>query len=190
IYTLKVEVSDFQENLKRSLSRPFEIIQIDYLSNNPLLTEEEAETAGNLIEYLATPQEYNMYKNLSLQGKTKFLISYWKEKDTSPGTPENEYLQSIIQRYNYANQKFGWGEKEGYKTDKGRILIKYGMPDEIESYYSESNSAPYETWIYTRDKAFIFVFGDINSNGNFILLHSTKEGEISNYNWKDFIRSL
>jgi len=190
IYTLKVEVSDSHENQKCSLSRPFEIIQIDYLSNNPLLTEEEAEKGGKLIEYLGTPQEHDMYKNLSMQGKTKFLISFLKEKDTSPGTPENEYLQSIMQRYNYANQHFGWGKIEGYKTDKGRILIKYGMPDETENYSSEANSSPYEIWTYMQDKAFIFVFGDKNSNGNFVLLHSTKEGEISNYNWKDFIRTL
>ncbi|OGU77692.1 MAG: hypothetical protein A2V93_12600 [Ignavibacteria bacterium RBG_16_34_14] len=190
IYTLKVEISDENENQKCSLLRNFEIIQIDYLSNNPQLTEEEAETSGKLIEYLATPQEYNIYKNLSLQGKTKFLMSFWKEKDPSPGTIENEYLQSIMQRFNYANQNFGWGKIEGYKTDKGRVLIKYGMPDETESYSSEANSAPYEIWTYTKDKRFIFVFGDTNSSGNYILLHSTKEGEISNYNWKDYIRSL
>jgi len=64
------------------------------------------------------------------------------------------------------------------------------MPDETENYSSEANSSPYEIWTYMQDKAFIFVFGDKNSNGNFVLLHSTKEGEISNYNWKDFIRTL
>jgi GWxTD domain-containing protein len=190
IYTLKAEISDENENQKCFLLRNFEIIQIDYLSNNPQLTEEEAETSGKLLEYLATPQEYNIYKNLSLQGKTKFLISFWKEKDPSSGTIENEYLQSIMQRFNYANQNFGWGKIEGYKTDKGRVLIKYGMPDETESYSSEANSVPYEIWTYTKDKRFIFVFGDTNSSGNYILLHSTKEGEISNYNWKDYIRSL
>ncbi len=190
IYTLKAEVTDKNENQKCYLSRNFEIIQIDYLSNNPQLTEEEAEKGGKLIEYLATPQEYDMYKKLSLQGKAKFLVNFWRERDTFPVTSENEYFQSIMQRLNFANQHYSWGKTEGYKTDKGKVLIKYGIPDETESYSSESNSSPYEIWTYTQEKKFVFVFGDINSNGNFVLLHSTKEGEISNYNWKDFIRSL
>ena len=190
IYTLTAEIADLQTNQKCSQSRSFEIIQIDYLSNIPLLTKEEAETGGKLLEYFAAPLEYENYKSLSLQGKTHFLINFWKQKDTSPGTPENEFLQDIIQKYNYANLHFGWGNKEGYKTDKGRILIKYGMPAEIETYSSESNSAPYEIWIYTMDKKFIFVFGDINSNGNFVLLHSTREGEVSNYSWKDYLQAF
>jgi GWxTD domain-containing protein len=143
-----------------------------------------------LLEYFATTNEQEVYNNLSLSGKTQFLINFWKEKDTSPGTPENEFLNSVMQRYFYANEHFGWGKTKGYKTEKGRVLIQYGMPDQIERYFSEADSAPYEIWTYTKDKRFIFIFGDINSNGNFVLLHSTKDGEVSNYNWKDYLKAF
>lgn len=190
IYILKANIHDPEVNQKYILTRSFEIIQIDYLSNNPLLTEEEAEIGRRLLEYFATPSEYKLFKTLSLQGKTKFLLNFWQEKDTSPDTPENEFLERVMQRYIYANQHFSWGNSEGYKTDKGRILIKYGNPDEIKTYASEADYAPYEIWDYTEDRSYIFIFGDINSNGNFVLLHSTKEDEVSNYNWKDYLRAF
>lgn len=190
IYTLTIEINDPETNKKCFQSRSFEIIQIDYLTKNPQLTEEEAETGGMLLEYFASPGEFDIYKSLTLQGKTNFLISFWKERDIFPETPENEFLQDVMQRHNYANEHFGWGNKAGYKTDKGRVLIKYGMPDEINSFYSESNTSPYEIWKYTHDREFIFVFGDVYSNGNFVLLHSTKEGEVSDYSWRDYLRAF
>ena len=190
VYILKADIYDPEVNQKYTLTRPFEIIQIDYLSNNPLLTEKEAEIGRRLLEYFATPSENKLFKTLSLQGKTKFLLNFWQEKDPSPDTPENEFLERVMQRYIYANLHFSWGNSEGYKTDKGRILIKYGNPDEIKSYASESDYAPYEIWNYTEDRSYIFIFGDINSNGNFVLLHSTKEDEVSNYNWKDYLRAF
>ncbi len=90
IYILKADIYDPAVNQKYTLTRPFEIIQIDYLSNNPLLTEEEVEIGRRLLEYFATPSEYKLFKTLTLQGKTKFLLNFWQEKDTSPDTPENK----------------------------------------------------------------------------------------------------
>lgn len=190
ICTLSAEVIDSTENQKCFVKRTFENIQADYLINSSLLSEEEAEREGKLLEYIGTPGEYNKYEELTLNGKAQFLANFWKEKDATPGTAENEFLNTIMQRYAYANQNFSWNKTEGFKTDKGRVLIKYGMPDEIQSYNAEADVAPYEIWQYNQDRSFIFVFGDINSNGNFVLLHSTKEGEISNYYWMDYLRSF
>jgi GWxTD domain-containing protein len=190
VYTLKVEISDPETNQNSVISRQFEIIHADYLVNSLLLTEEELIAAGKILEYFATPSEYQLFETFSPAGKTKFLLNFWRGKDTSPDTPENEFLERIMERYHYANRHFRWGNSEGYRTDKGRILMKYGNPDEIESHSSESDLAPYEIWTYTKDKRFIFVFGDINSSGNFVLLHSTKENEVSNFNWKDYLRAF
>lgn len=188
IYELNVEINDTENNINCFQSRAFEIIQADYLVKNPALTEEEAETGGNILEYFASPKEMEIYESLNLRGKANFLINFWKVRDPFPETPENEFLQDVMQRYLYANKNFKWGKTEGYKTDKGRILIKYGMPDEIQRNYSEADISPYEIWTYTEERVFTFVFGDINQNGNFVLLHSTKEGEVQNYNWKESLQ--
>lgn len=186
IYSLIVNINDHLRSHK--ISRDFEIIQADYFTKNSL-NNEDVEIAGSLLKYIATPGEYKFYESLDLSGKANYLIRFWNEKDPVPETTENEYLQTIKNRFHYANKNFSWGPQRGWETDRGRILIKYGMPDDIEDHFSESGSTPYEIWNYTRDKSFIFVFADVNSSGNYTLLHSTKEGEVSNYNWKDFLRS-
>ncbi|MEO8399951.1 MAG: GWxTD domain-containing protein, partial [Ignavibacteriaceae bacterium] len=194
IYNLNADISTSTSSLSSkkeiSLNRKFEVIQMDYASLKPALSEEEAENSGKIIEYIGTEEQFKFYETLSLNGKAQFLIRFWKELDPSPETLENELLEKIKQRYNYADENFSWGKIKGSSTERGRVLIKYGGPDEIERHDSEAGTLPYEVWIYRQQKSFYFVFGDLRSNGNYTLLHSTKEGEIYNENWKVYISRM
>ena len=187
-YDLNIEIDDSVEGNSFSQSRTFEVIQMDSISRNAGLTEEEAEIEGGLIKYIGTPGQYNFYENLDLTGKTQYVINFWAEEDPTPGTPENEFLQKIMERFRYANQNFKWGKVPGWKSDRGRVIIKYGMPDETEQKSNEAGTKSYDIWTYNQDKTFIFVFADLRSNGNYTLIHSTKEGEVSDPNWKDYLR--
>ncbi len=160
---------------------------MDSVVHQTRLTEEEAEIEGGLIKYIGTPEDYNNYKNLDLTGKAHYVINFWAEKDPVPGTPENEYLRKVMERFHYANTNFKWAGKEGWKSDRGRVLIKYGMPDDIESHSTEAGTKSYEVWKYNQDKNFVFVFADLRGNGNYTLIHSTKEGEISDPNWREYL---
>ena len=151
------------------------------------LTAEEAEIEGGIIKYIGTPGQYNFYESLDLTGKTRYVINFWAEKDPTPGTLENEYLQKIMERFRYANQNFKWGKTPGWKSDRGRVIIKYGMPDDIDYHSTEADTKDYEVWTYNQDRKFSFVFADLRSNGNYRLIHSTKEGEVSNPNWRDYL---
>ncbi|HSD63780.1 MAG TPA: GWxTD domain-containing protein [Ignavibacteriaceae bacterium] len=188
VYDLSVCVNDSLNNQSVSQTRSFEIIQMDTTVHKTTLTEEEAEIEGGLIKYVGTPSEYSLYKNLDLNGKSRYIIIFWAEKDPTPGTPENEFLQQVIKRFQYANQNFKWQSIEGWKSDRGRVIIKYGMPDETESHTSEAGTRSYDIWTYNKDKTYVFVFADLRSNGNYFLIHSTKEGEISDPNWREYIR--
>ncbi len=190
IYDLLVSVQDSVSEQVISLSRRFEIIQMDYLQKQPAISAEQAEIAGHLLKYITTPDEYKFYNGLGLSGKMQFLIQFWREKDPTPSTLENEFLNEVKQRYQYANEHFGWGEEQGWDTDRGSVLIKYGMPDEIENHHSETESWPYEIWIYHQDRTFIFIFGDLKAKGQFILLHSTREEEIHNPDWHEWIQRM
>jgi GWxTD domain-containing protein len=181
IYYLAVTAVASDKEVK--LSRRFEIIQPDYLTISKEANE-QVEAAGNILVYEATPSELKFYEGLSEQAKINYLTAFWKKRDDSPGTPENEYLMNLIARYNYANENFGWGKTAGWKTDRGRVIIKYGMPEEIERHYFEQAILPYEEWIYSKEKEFEFIFSDLRSDGRFVLVHSTLEGEVSNPYWK------
>ncbi len=75
--------------------------------------------------------------------------------------------------------------KEGWKTDRGRVYIMYGEPNEIERYPNQTQTRPYEIWsYYDLEGGVRFVFGDITGFADYQLLHSTKRGELRDQYWE------
>jgi GWxTD domain-containing protein len=190
IYELTAELNNASDGKKIFSSRKFEIIQYDFASMQSAISEEEAEHAGRIIKYIGTPAQYNHYEKLSLTGKAQFLINFWKEFDPSPASPGNEFFQKVMERYHYANKNFGWANIEGWNTDRGRVIIKYGFPDDVQQFHSQGGTRPHEIWVYEQDKSYIFVFMDARNDGHFILIHSDKEGELPNYRWRELVQRI
>jgi GWxTD domain-containing protein len=190
IYELNIKISIPGEDKILTAARRLEVIQKDYTELQPVLSVNDAETFGKLLKLIGDKNQLKIYRQLQLSAKANFIVQYWKSVDPTPGTPENEYLEKIQQRFVYANKNFSWGEIPGWETERGRVMIQYGMPDEIEKYNSEADRVPYEIWQYMQEKNFYFVFGDLNSNGRYILLHSNKDGEVSNENWQSEIKKM
>ena len=63
------------------------------------------------------------------------METFWYRRDPTPDTVENEFREEYFRRVMYANERFG-GRIPGWKTDRGRIYIVYGPPDEIDSHPS------------------------------------------------------
>lgn len=189
IYELSACIADSLHGEAVELARSFEVIQMDYLSG-PTLTPEQSEQAGRLLKYCATPEVYQFYQSLSATGQAQFLINFWRDRDPTPATQQNEYLEQVQQRYHYANEHFGWSTAAGWASDRGRVLIQYGMPDDIDRHHAEAETVPYEIWIYSKERRYDFVFADLQSNGRFVLLHSSKEGEVHNTDWRRLIKRL
>ena len=190
IYELSVQAADAQGLELLRLSRRFEVLQADYFGGQPSLTAEQAEKAAKLLRHCATREAYQLFQSLSLSGKAQFLVRFWRDHDPTPGTAQNEYLEQMQDRLRYAETNFRWGAERGDETDRGRVFMQYGVPDEVERHYGEAESAPYEIWIYQDDRSYLFVFGDLQSTGRFVLLHSTREDEVHNAQWADLIRKL
>jgi GWxTD domain len=67
------------------------------------------------------------------------------------GTPENEFKDEHYRRIAYANLHFPTATgKAGWKTDRGRIYIRFGPPDEIDDHATGDIVAtiPYIDWTY------------------------------------------
>ncbi|RMD96075.1 MAG: GWxTD domain-containing protein [Calditrichaeota bacterium] len=84
------------------------------------------------IAYIANAEEKKVFAQLNTEGKRNFLIQFWKRRDPTPGTPENEFKEDYIQRLLKAKIHFTVGKVEGWQTDRGRILLTYGTPDFID----------------------------------------------------------
>ncbi|MHB9040029.1 MAG: GWxTD domain-containing protein, partial [Melioribacteraceae bacterium] len=108
----------------------------------------------------------------------------WKIRDGNPATPQNEFKEEYEKRVTFANKNFTRMNKEGYLTDRGRVVLLYGEPDQRDYYPSESNLKPYEVWFYNQIEGGVsFYFGDVTGFGNYELLHSTKRDELHDENW-------
>jgi GWxTD domain-containing protein len=114
------------------------------------------------VVYIITDQERAVFTQLqSDEEREEFIEQFWQRRDPTPGTPENEFRDEHYRRIEYANERFGLRGMVGWQTDRGRILIMYGKPDEIESHaaggtYVRPNgqggvttvTLPFEIWGY------------------------------------------
>jgi len=162
-------------------------------SQNPLLmvymnyNEEKLDREFEQLKYIASDEEKNIYPNLDTEKKRQFLVDFWKRRDSNPQTDENEYRDKYLQRLESAAQ-YSRGNREGWRTDRGRVLLLYGIPDNIERYPNRVGNKPYEIWTYTDiEGGCIFVFADLMGFGDYELVHSTHPREFKQPNWMDLI---
>jgi GWxTD domain-containing protein len=127
------------------------------------------------VAYIITDQERTAFKQLSTdEEREHFIEQFWLRRDPTPGTPANEFKQEHYRRIAYANQKFTTpAGLDGWKTDRGRIYIIYGPPDEIEEHPNGSPTIPYPyiDWMYRYIENVgtnvIVEFADQNRTGDF-----------------------
>lgn len=149
------------------------------------MSEEEIDDLFSKSKYISTPAEINKYERLStIEGKREFMNEFWKNRDSNPSTPENEFFNSYLQRIAESNLKYSSMGKPGWKTDRGRIYLLFGEPTEVERYPNQLETRPYEIWHYNEIEGGVyFVFADLTGFSDYMLVHSTKRGELRDDNW-------
>jgi GWxTD domain-containing protein len=159
----------------------------DYLSSEyALMDEKTIDKDFEVIRYVALGDEMKRYESLTeLDAKRKFMYEFWKRRDPDPTTMENEVKKEYLGRVEHANLNFRGGLKEGWKTDRGRVYIVYGPPDEIERHPNEMGSKSYEIWYYHSLQGGVeFDFIDRSGFSDYILVNSTHRSEIRDDNWQ------
>src|SRR3984957_19118329 len=113
------------------------------------------------VVYIITDEEKTAFKRLATdEEREQFIEQFWLRRDPTPDTAENEFKEEHYRRIAYSNDHYASGIP-GWKTDRGRIYIVYGPPDEIESHPSggtyerpmkegggETSTYPFEQWRY------------------------------------------
>ena len=112
-------------------------------------------------DIIVTQSEREAWKRLATDDeREQFILEFWRTRDPDPDTEENEFKEQFYERVAYANEHFSSG-KAGRLTDRGRIYIKFGKPDSVEShpmggayerpFYEGGGSTstyPFEKWFY------------------------------------------
>jgi GWxTD domain-containing protein len=155
-----------------------------------LMNEDDLEREFMIAKYLANKDEISNYSKLtSLDAKRNFMSNFWKNRDDDPNTNQNPAKDKFLRGVAHSNSQFRTGQKEGWKTDRGRVWIQYGQPDEIERHPNEGESKPYEIWYYNNlEGGVIFVFVDKSTMGDYILVHSTYRNELSDDTWQRLLK--
>jgi GWxTD domain-containing protein len=113
------------------------------------------------VVYIISPEERSAFLQLNTnEEREQFIEAFWLRRSSNPDLPENDFKEEHYRRIAYANEHFASGIP-GWKTDRGRIYIIWGPPDEIESHPTggtwdrpmdegggSTTTYPWETWRY------------------------------------------
>ena len=122
--------------------------------------------------------ETDIYDSLDEDAMLRFYIAYWQ------GAPQQR--QQFEQRCEESN-RYASIHRESWRTDRGRVYVIYGPPDDIESELFQGEHVPYEIWYYYGGGNDSFVFADRSGTGDYEQVYSSIEGEVSYTNWEDMI---
>jgi GWxTD domain-containing protein len=159
-YILSVSVLDAAKDSNAISNKVF----ISRWVGVPLVINDLDKAISELI-YIATPGELAYIKQASDQKeKISRYLQFWKKKDPTPNTEENEIFNEYYSRVAYANANFSQ-YVEGWRSDRGMVFILLGSPNSVDRHPFDIESKPYEIWYYySLNRNYVFVdetgFGD------------------------------
>jgi GWxTD domain-containing protein len=115
--------------------------------------------AAELVEIAATKEEAKAVRDAEGGECGQVLAVFWQRHDPSPGNPANEFRDEIFSRLEAAASLFVEPfTKPGWKTDRGRVFVRYGSPDSRVLREGDIGTPPAEIWEYVSPhRTFVFV---------------------------------
>ncbi len=203
-YNLVIEIIDKKNKILATKKAFFQRSNpINYNINNlqkldiskTFVDDIKADSLKMYLDYLypiANINERQFIKNQLNNGDTilmkKFFYSFWKKRN--PVSPDNDWGIYLKQIYR-VNSNYSTQVKKGYLTDRGRVFLQYGAPNDINYSKFSPSTYPYEIWHYYKinnqtNRRFVFYNPNIVGN-DYELLHSDAQGEIYLKNWKLYL---
>ncbi|MEM7039913.1 MAG: GWxTD domain-containing protein, partial [Bacteroidota bacterium] len=141
------------------------------------------------LYYIGTNTERSFANALTtVEEKKNFFFNFWSKRlDKEGQSPAKPWL-AYKSRVDYANKHFKAAHLEGWRTDRGRIMLTYGAPNDIEREPSSNTKYPYHIWRYNKIKTqpnVRFIFYNPNlAIEEWVMLHSDLRGEHNNPRWE------
>ncbi|MFQ5720251.1 MAG: GWxTD domain-containing protein, partial [Acidobacteriota bacterium] len=99
--------------------------------------------------YILLKEEQDLFRQLTTdEDRLYFIQGFWARRDRAKETPENEYRQEFWRRVSEANRRFIDSAEPGWKSDRGRIWIVLGPPDDVENYLGRQIGTNVIRWFY------------------------------------------
>ncbi len=160
-YSMRVTLVDPENGEEVDSSERQFVVQWNGLSDHI----QDIDDAIAQMEYIAEKRDLNFIQDAPNQvERVQRFRNFWDKRDPTPGTRRNERMEEYYYRIAAANQNYG-AVREGWRTDRGYALVRFGEPDHVRRKPHSFDYEPYEIWVYERvGRQFIFVdktgFGD------------------------------
>jgi GWxTD domain-containing protein len=149
-----------------------------------------------LMKYFGYNQASNSWENFTNAKKREEINKFWLRYANSMNIAADELISTLSERIEYANRKYSH-HKKGWTSDRGKVYILYGPPDDIEEflvgeldamdkYDSDAllerkaifNDKEYEIWRYTSKRFASYTFFDVNMNNGHKLIYVNNDDNI------------
>jgi len=172
----------------------FDAAAREYQRAKMLMPEQEREALESIATILS-PRQQHQYASASRAEKNSLKKNFWLSKDPFYLTEVNERELEHFSRVAYANLRFSRPEKKipGWQTDRGRVFIRYGKPDQhyrtrayLGSFTGHGRNplhASKDIWIYPD---FHFVFEDQYLSGNYTFAW----GDLPGTDYKEYYEDM
>jgi len=175
-----------EKNLSKAVN-----LSDDHIINS--YSEKDLNMYIDALSYISDEGEVAFAKALNnIDEKRKFLYNFWLKRNENDPTKATKAWIEYKQRIDLVNEKYKSQLRKGYLTDRGRVVLTYGLPNDIQVMPRESNTFPHEIWFYYKlngqaNVRFIFYDKDYTTN-DWRLLHSDLFGELQNSRWEAVLR--
>lgn len=202
VYYLNIHAEDIKTGVTSNSRKRFSVFKpvkkkdttkqlsvIDPVFN--LMSIDELKIEFDAARYYASKREKDIFDNLEeIKAIRTFLTSFWRNQDKQLEAPYGTGREGFLKLMEITTAKYGSSMFKGYRTDRGRVILLYGEPNEIERHPSTIESDPYMIWkYYSLNGGSNFVFVDRNGFGRYELIHSSYYKELQNPDWYNLIKN-
>ena len=162
---------------------------------------EDLQNEYTLAKYFMNGTQRKNCKKFQDEERSLYILRFWKSLDPNPVTEKNEFLDEIRARIVYADEELR-GVRHGWKSDMGRIYVRYGAPYDIEEYRISSNAfandadyiryanRKFEIWKYRGERDETFIFFELQTYGDLRMIYSESDSEVSFVNWRRYFGDM
>ena len=163
-----MEVTLLGRREKKLYQRKFEF---EVLWTQEGMIRNDWKTTRDQLELIAESGELDGWKDLAtMEERRQAFQRFWVSRDPTIGTPANEAMSEFYHRVAVANHSFAMPRREGWRTDRGHIYIRFGQPDQVDDVPFATHAVPYQVWhYYSIGRYRRFVFIDEREDGDYRL---------------------
>ena len=136
---------------------------VGWLASTWLVDPSEADDA---VHFLLSAEDEERFARLQAGERERFLEDFWRRRDPTPDTEENEARLQFQARITHANRNFDAAANDrGMFSDMGRVYIRYGEPDEVLRQVIPAGDATLERVVQELEVSEDRATGDVHQKG-------------------------